>query len=294
MAFESFATTLVSGDTNDVSDIFVHDRSDADDEIDEASSLATGSTVRGVIAAANDVDLYRFNAEAGQLFEIDIDVPDGVLDSEIRVFSGTGVELAMNDNDAGPAPEFLNLFGSARESFLSFTAPLAGTYYLGLGYFLNDDFSILDGTGDIGYQGSGFAGTTTARGGYEIVVRPTRSLVNALPMSGDRAGFGVSVSGDIAVVGERLSDVAGFSNAGAVSIYGHNGDGSWQFVRTIVSPIAHAQAHFGHAVSVSGDVLLVGEETQNANGFRSGAIHFYGRDEGGTCLLYTSPSPRDS
>ena len=67
-----------------------------------------------------------------QTLLIDLDLPSSILNSHIRLFDGAGNQLAANDDGVGPSPE-----SSALESFLAFTVPAAGTYYVGVSSSLN-------------------------------------------------------------------------------------------------------------------------------------------------------------
>ncbi|NBV44855.1 MAG: hypothetical protein EBR86_04265 [Planctomycetia bacterium] len=119
---------------------------DPDDQISEAPSLgalASGLSRAGSIDMAIDVDMLAFTVNAGQTFTFDIDRPaGGRLDSVIRIFNASGTEVASNDD--GPNP----MEPMTVESFLQFTFPAAGTYYLGISGFSNVAYDAVSGAGD--------------------------------------------------------------------------------------------------------------------------------------------------
>lgn len=79
-----------------------------------------------------DVDLFSMQLAAGQNVQIDLDLPTGSGYSILRVFSSTGLQLATASFNAGPSPEY-----SFFESYISFTAGAAGTYYIGVSAYAN-------------------------------------------------------------------------------------------------------------------------------------------------------------
>jgi len=106
------------------------------------------------------------------------------------------------------------------------------------------------------------------------------------------AGFGVSVSisGDKIVIGEFKATVDGVKWAGKVHVFNTDGE----YLRTLVSPIVDYNAKFGTDVSISGDLVLVGEELGNINPFmEEGRAYLFNVD--GTFiqnLTAPEPSPR--
>lgn len=262
-------STIETDDINGAAAIYgggIVSGGDPDDTIFEAGRTGYGVTTIGEIDSGTDVDVYGFEAYAGQVFEIDIDAdPTGgpLLDSIIRIFDDTGTQLTLNDDAPGPAPEVFVF-----ESFLSWTAPSDGTYYIGVSVFPNTSYDVLTGDGD----SAGFN-----IGTYEMIIRPDVDLTNSLAAGGDRAGFGVAIDGDWTAVGVRLADDVE-TNGGAVDMYRHNGDGTWSFHSRIADTEISDQGRFGHSVALAGDLLLAGADgwTAGPGTGRSGNAHWYG------------------
>ena len=84
--------------------------------------------------ASRDVDLYRVVLAAGQTLVIDVDARSlsggSTLDSYARLFDASGRQVAANDD-----------FGGSRDSYLSFRATTAGTYYVGISGYGNSSYS---------------------------------------------------------------------------------------------------------------------------------------------------------
>ncbi|UCE61549.1 MAG: FG-GAP repeat protein [Phycisphaerales bacterium] len=74
--------------------------------------------------------------------------------------------------------------------------------------------------------------------------------------SSDEAGCAVAASGDIVIVGARGDDDRG-SGAGSAHVYTNNGSG-WVEGQPLLALDGAADDHFGHSVSVSGGVVVVG------------------------------------
>ena len=99
--------------------------SDIDD--DHANSIANatptpvGQSVEGYLDYAGDIDLFRFSAEAGQLYQIDVAL--GTLDdSEAELLDADGWGLASNDD-----------FGDSRASRITWYAESSGDYHVSVG-----------------------------------------------------------------------------------------------------------------------------------------------------------------
>jgi hypothetical protein len=87
-----------------------------------------------------DVDLFKIVVAKGQTLTLDIDAqsrtPKSTLDSVVRLFDANGRLVASNDNDTRSG-------SFSRDSYLSWTASTAGTYYVGVSGFGNAAYSPL-------------------------------------------------------------------------------------------------------------------------------------------------------
>lgn len=161
---------------------FVVQDDDPNDQIGQAVVLGTITRSRifddAAIDSPLDVDLYSFTVTAGQRLSFDIDFIATPFDSYLRIFDSQGVELATNDNGAGPGEE------STPNSYLEHTFNAPGTFYLGVSSSGNSSYSASTGQGDISAKvgayrlvvSPGIAGHIT-RGGIQYPV----DLLNAEP-----------------------------------------------------------------------------------------------------------------
>ncbi len=97
-----------------------------------------------------DVDMYSMVLTAGQAISIDVDFAVFSGDSILRIFDSAGTPLAFSDDTAAPGEASSNL-----ESYISFVAPAAGTYYFGVSGYNNRTY-------DPTTAGSGTSGDTFA------------------------------------------------------------------------------------------------------------------------------------
>jgi hypothetical protein len=138
-----------------------------------SSATATGLTGRtaihrgaGIIGDNNslfnpttDVDLLQVQLQTGDVLQVDVDAATGgsTLDSVLRLFDAMGMELAISLDDPAPGE------GASADSFVSFTVPVTGTYYIGVSGQANDGYDPL-------VIGSGISGST---GDYNIELTVT-------------------------------------------------------------------------------------------------------------------------
>ncbi len=102
---------------------------------------------------AADVDLFAVSLAAGETLTVDIDATTlaepSDLDSFLRLFDAGGLQLAANDDANG-----------SLESFLSFVAPAAGTYFVGVSAYGNAAYDpAVDGSGQVAATTGGYAAT---------------------------------------------------------------------------------------------------------------------------------------
>ncbi|MBU1692851.1 MAG: FG-GAP repeat protein [Verrucomicrobia bacterium] len=99
----------------------------------------------------------------------------------------------------------------------------------------------------------------------------------------DVFGCSVSVDGDVALAGAKQDQEAGISY-GAAYVFERNAEGTnaWGEVRKLRASDAGEGDKFGCAVSVDGDVALVGAEWDDAPDSESGSAYVFERNAGGT------------
>ena len=130
-------------------------------------------------AGTGDFDFFAVTAvNAGEFIKVDVDTADpfGDLDSFIGIWDAAGTLLDLNDDD-----------GSSYDSFIMFSAPAAGDYYVsigGFGSFLpNDPFD--PGSGD----------GAASEGDYDVTIAVTEFDRDVFALELDNGDvFGASLS----------------------------------------------------------------------------------------------------
>lgn len=121
-------------------------------------------------SSTRDVDLYKVQLNAGEVITIDIDNSFPELDSILRVFNASGTQLAFNNNALAPE-EPDDAFN--QDSYIQFTAPTTGTYYIGVSGANNTAYNpLIANSGVLGDAG---------RYNLEIVIRePNNTIATAI------------------------------------------------------------------------------------------------------------------
>jgi hypothetical protein len=182
-----------------------------------AIPLSSGAaTVSGTIGdgayAAADVDIYAVTVAAGGVLTVDIDAAtlatSSSLDSYVRVFNASGTQVAFNDDAAG-----------SLDSLVTYTAPTAGTYYVGISSYGNSSYSVTT-------AGTGSAGQTTGNYAAKIGVvvpslpAPTADLIDVSPDPRTTSVSAIVVQFSRAVSGVDVADFSLTRSGTAVSLAG--------------------------------------------------------------------------
>jgi hypothetical protein len=86
-------------------------------------------------------------------------------------------------------------------------------------------------------------------------------------------GFSVAISGNYAVVGSPQATIGTNIQQGSATVFQFNGT-DWVFMDQLTDPLGVAGTQFGNFVSISGDLILVGDAD-------------HGPNSAGTSLLYS-------
>jgi len=99
------------------------------------------------------------------------------------------------------------------------------------------------------------------------------------PGAGGWFGVSVGVSGDAAIVGAQLSDIAA-QDAGAAHVFRRNAGGEWLLEQTLLPSDAAAFDWLGHAVAIDGDAAIASAQLHDAAGQDAGAAYVFRFDGG--------------
>jgi hypothetical protein len=100
-------------------------------------------------------------------------------------------------------------------------------------------------------------------------------------------GYSVAISGTRVAVGADIEEVSGFGGSGRVYVFEEK---TGKLLRTLTSPNAQSEGHFGQSVALSGTTLVVGAPFETVSG-DSDAGHVYIFEVGTGKLLKTLVSP---
>ncbi|MCH7719493.1 MAG: hypothetical protein IH988_00690 [Planctomycetes bacterium] len=90
----------------------------------------------------------------------------------------------------------------------------------------------------------------------------------------DEFGFSVAIDGDIAVVGARENTDGNEEEAGAAYVFRFDGS-EWTQDKKLIASDGMANDHFGGAVAVSGDTVVVGAPNADEDGNDCGAAYVF-------------------
>jgi subtilisin family serine protease len=179
--------------------------------LSSGTATVSGSIGDGTYAAA-DVDIYAVMVGAGGVLTVDIDAATlatpSSLDSYVRVFNASGVQVAFNDDAAG-----------SLDSLVTYTAPTSGTYYVGISSYGNSSYSATT-------AGTGSAGQTTGTYAAKISVAvpalpaPTADIIDVSPDPRTTSVSAVVVQFSRAVSGVDVGDFSLTRSGTALSLAG--------------------------------------------------------------------------
>ncbi len=188
----------------------------------------------GAGTGSGDFDFYAIrNVSAGDVISVDVDtlLPFAPLDPAVAVYDSNGNIVAFNDDSGGTF-----------DSFVSFTAPVAGAYFVSIGTFgnpvLSDPFDSSSGDGvDVAGDGTPNEGSYTATIGLNYFDEVAFTFS---PQKGDVVG--AAVNGTPATL--LLTDQSGILRQGS------QGDANGSFPTG--TPLPAGLASVGHVVDRAG------------------------------------------
>ena len=110
---------------------------DHGDSQDAATAISVGETLEGSLENWGDEDYFRFTAQAGRFYQIDVEL--GTLDdSYLVLLESDGWHLADNDD-----------FGGSLASHIAWAAPESGDYYLVVGGYGEGSYTLTLALSDV-------------------------------------------------------------------------------------------------------------------------------------------------
>ncbi|MDN5863988.1 MAG: FG-GAP repeat protein, partial [Gammaproteobacteria bacterium] len=108
-----------------------------------------------------------------------------------------------------------------------------------------------------------------------------QKVTKSNPVVGDFYGNAVAIDGDTAVIGAYEVDVDGHTQQGAAYVFTRT-NGTWNEAQMLTASGSGEQDHFGYAVAIDGDRILVGAPEVDIGGdSNQGAVYVFTRSNGG-------------
>ena len=139
---------------------------------------------------------------------------------------------------------------------------------------LSGDTAVIGATEDDNTSGAAYMFERDSTGYW----REQQKLTASDRASGDGFGWGLSISGDTAVIGSSHDDDNG-DRSGSAYVFVRDGAGIWREQQKLTASNGADSDRFGVAISISGDKVLIGAD-QDANG-GNGSAYLFARDGSG-------------
>jgi hypothetical protein len=193
----------------------------------------------------------------------------------VSVSGDTAVVGAYANDDAGSlsgsAYVFLRAGAVWTEQQKLTASDAAASDQFGISVSVSGDTAVVGAHGNDDTGSASGSAYVFTRSGTVWTQQPKLTASDAA--AGDEFGLSVSVSGDTAVVGAWRDDGAG-NDAGAAYVFVSSG-GVWGQQKKLTASDAAADNYFGNSVSVSGDTVLVGAQTDDGVGVDSGSAYVF-------------------
>ena len=199
--------------------------------------------------------------------------------SAVAISDDTIVVGAQSDNhpgfsDSGSAYIFVGSGSTWTEQAKLVPSDAAGSNQIGDSVDIDGDTVVLGApvhTHGVSQSGSVYvfvrSGTTWTE---------QAELLASAPVSLDRLGNAVGISGDTVVVGAELADNTGGAGAGSAYVYFRTGT-TWSEQAVLIASDAGGGDAFGSGVAVNGNTILVGAKKED-DPISSGSLYVFVRD----------------
>ncbi len=208
------------------------------------------------------VKLTANDAHAGDLFGCAVSIRGNYI-----------VVGARNDDDAGGDAGSAYIFNLVDTTWIQttelFATDATNDNHFGTSVCMNGDYIVI-GAHHATPPGAAYIFARTQTGWSQVAKLTSNDATGS-----DEFGCSVAMSGDYLVVGAKLHDQAG-NNAGAAYVFKRNGT-VWLQEAKLIAPDAKADDHWGGAVSISGEHIIIGNRDQDVSTGGTAAAHIFKR-----------------
>ena len=215
---------------------------------------------------------------------------DGAVDDffgiSVSISGDTAIVGAHGDDGTGDLSGSAYIFVKPSSGWVNMTetvkltASNGGMFDLfGVSVAISRDTAIVGAYGENGFAGAAYV-FVEPPDGWDSVPSPlheTAKLTASDPFAEDNFGFRVSIRGDGATVGAQFHDDNGF-NSGSAYVFLKPTSG-WQNTNQEDHKLIPSDAapfdEFGNAVSISGDIAVIGAHLNSDNGGGSGSAYIF-------------------
>ncbi len=139
---------------------------------------------------------------------------------------------------------------------------------------INDDYAVIGACGDD--DNGSYSGSTYIFSRSGTIWTEQAKLTASDGATDNYFGYSVSISGDYIVIGAYSDDDNGISS-GSAYIFNRSGT-IWTEQTKLLAPDGAAYDRFGRSVSMSGNVVIIGADGNDDNGFNSGSAYVFQND----------------
>ncbi|MGI9427516.1 MAG: FG-GAP repeat protein, partial [Bythopirellula sp.] len=262
---------------------------DLDDRLGQAVSIDGNIGIIGANrnndAGPNSGAAYLFDAQTGaelhKLTAADAEERD-IFGHSVGISGNTAIVSAQSSDDDGDRSGSAYLFDvtTGQELFKLTASDAAESDFFGHGIGISGNVAIVGAHGDDdsgGTSGSAYLFDVTT--GNEL-----RKLTASDGAAGDQFGYWAAIDGNVAIVGAKYDDHAGFRSGSAYLFDVTTGEELFK----LTASDAEAGDQFGYAVAIEGNTAVVGAWLNNDAGFDSGSVYVFDVTTGNERLKITA------
>ena len=141
---------------------------------------------------------------------------------------------------------------------------------------INDDYAVIGACGDD--DNGSYSGSTYIFSRSGTIWTEQAKLTASDGATDNYFGYSVSIFDDYVVIGAFSDDDNGISS-GSAYVFNRDDTTCWHQQTKLLAPDGAAYDKFGRSVSMSGNVVIIGADGNDDNGFNSGSAYVFQNDD---------------